>query len=181
MTDTLNTIPCVWLPLLEKNIILPTSAIAEILPFEKPKLLPDMPHWLLGILSWRDIQIPFVDLEKMKLETAWNEYNDNQLENIGASYRIAILNRIAKVSEKDETGIFHAKYPFFAILLKRNPKIYKISSEDIYVVSEIPDKSRFLFELKINNEPVWVPNLPSLWDIIDKLPTRMQWLGRVFF
>jgi chemosensory pili system protein ChpC len=169
MTDILS---CLLLSLEDKNLILPSSAIAEIMPYENPRILPDMPNWIIGILTWRDIQVPLADLEKMEDRIAWQDTSIVEPQKT-PDHRIAILNRIYKMPKKELNE--NSKYPFFAIVLKHNPKFYRISSEEMGLVKEFPaEERRFLMEVKVRTEPAFIPNLRQLWEMIDTLPSRLQ-------
>ncbi len=54
---------CIACSLREARCIVPLTNIREILPpSQSITLLPDMPHWMLGILAWRGETIAVIDL-----------------------------------------------------------------------------------------------------------------------
>src|SRR5438552_2715900 len=122
---TINALPCLLLPMQEKNLILPSAAIAEIISFEKTKPIPDVPKWLIGILSWRGIHIPLTHLDQMGSPTAWNGPKEIKAVEPSQKLYIAIINRIQKFQGNDaEKG---NQYSFLSIALKSVPKLYYIS------------------------------------------------------
>ncbi len=58
-----DTLACITCELRAAQCVLPLTIIREILPLsQRLTLLPDMPFWMLGILSWRGETIAAIDL-----------------------------------------------------------------------------------------------------------------------
>ncbi len=172
---TSEALPCLLLPLQEKNILLPSSAIAEIIPYEKPKTISDIPKWLVGILNWRGINIPLVLLEKIESPLAWNAGSGEAMEDPTRKFHIAILNRVYKI-QSDKNN----QYPFFSIVLKNVPKLYRVSNEGVKMITQYSAAdSRFIMEVKVQNDYAFIPDLQSLWKMIDALPSRLQWFRQI--
>ena len=47
------------------RLVLPNTAIAEVIAYSEPDLPDNMPEWFLGYTSWRGYQIPVISFEKM--------------------------------------------------------------------------------------------------------------------
>ena len=54
-----------WVPLREMNLLLPNKAVAEIGSYRVPRGVPGMPEWLLGMVTWREREIPVISLESI--------------------------------------------------------------------------------------------------------------------
>jgi chemosensory pili system protein ChpC len=54
-----------WVPLREMNLLLPNMAVAEISSYRVPRAVPGMPEWLLGMVKWREREIPVISLESI--------------------------------------------------------------------------------------------------------------------
>ena len=54
-----------WVPLREMNLLLPNKAVAEIGSYRAPRAMPDTPKWLLGMVTWREREIPVISLESV--------------------------------------------------------------------------------------------------------------------
>jgi len=52
-------------PLTEGYVMLPSTAVAEVLNFSSPKPLKGAPAWLLGELAWQDWQVPIISYERL--------------------------------------------------------------------------------------------------------------------
>jgi len=172
-------LPCLLLPLPDGKIVLPTSAVAEIIAYEKPETIADIPGWLLGILTWRGIHIPLVCLEKMENFLSWNKSIEEAIPEKTALYSVAIINRVDKKISNHPDEPSH-QYPFFSILLKGVPKLYRVAKDGIKLVAEQPQgDKRFILEARVQNDNACIPDLPYLWEIIDGLPSRLQWFRQV--
>lgn len=178
--DTVETLPCLLLPVEEKMLLLPTAAVAEIISYKESEIevLSDVPAWFLGMLNWRGTQIPLTTLENMESYLSWDNIKGQKSETRD-KFHIAIINRITKINSDIQVQKFR-QYPFFAIALKGTPKLTRISRE----VLNMDHKStaidpQFIMKVKIKEDIALVPNLVSFWKIIDTLPSRLQWLGKI--
>lgn len=173
-----NIIPCVLLPLEDRNLILPSTAISEIIPFEKTTPISDAPTWLLGILTWRGIHIPLTHIDQIESHLAWRGIQKNiPLEKI-KKWRIAVINRIQ--SNTQNALKENNQYPFFSIVLKGMPKLYRITQNTLKGANKsFGENNRFLMEITLKEEKAFIPNLLYVWKIIDALPTRFQWFRQL--
>ena len=60
-----NKVRSLWIPLREMNLLLPSMAVAEIGSYRAPEAAPGMPEWLLGMVKWREREIPVISLESI--------------------------------------------------------------------------------------------------------------------
>ena len=51
------------LPLADRTLVLPNVAIAELIDYQPGSFDLDSPPWYLGLVSWRDRQIPLLSFE----------------------------------------------------------------------------------------------------------------------
>lgn len=170
-------LPCLMLPLRHTNIVLPSSAVAEIVSYEAPKQVEDQPKWLLGIFSWRGVPIPLTQLETMDSPLAWNGLSSQKDTDSNKSY-IAVVNRPKKMNHDipQEAN----RYPFFAILLGGAPKLCRAYEEGIKLLTQFPPEDKhFFMEIKIQNDKALIPRLQNLWEMIDALPARLQWFRQI--
>jgi hypothetical protein len=54
----------VVLPLTQRQLLLPASALAEVLPKWQSRPLPETPQWCAGELEWRQRRLPLIDFER---------------------------------------------------------------------------------------------------------------------
>lgn len=61
MSDALESLKGLIVPLAEQGFLLPNVAVAELVSFRITREVPDAPDWFLGWTRWRDQQVPLVD------------------------------------------------------------------------------------------------------------------------
>ena len=84
------------LPLSSINLLIPNSAVAEIIGYSTPRALPDSSEWFPGVVMWRGVFVPVVSLEEMcSLDPAM----------VGPRSRVAIIYNPEKDSELPYLGI----------------------------------------------------------------------------
>ncbi len=65
MADAAQVINSVLIPLNGQNLVLPQSAMAEVIPHENLEAMDTGVGWLKGFIDWRGHQIPVISLEGM--------------------------------------------------------------------------------------------------------------------
>lgn len=54
------------MPFNNYNVLMPSTAIAEVVAYEKPVAAAQGPAWLKGFYSWRGRSVPVIDYEKIQ-------------------------------------------------------------------------------------------------------------------
>ena len=65
MNDKSTSVRCMLLPLNSLNLLIPNSAVAEIIGYSTPRQLPDTSDWFPGVVLWRGVYVPVVAVEQM--------------------------------------------------------------------------------------------------------------------
>ncbi|MGD2171233.1 MAG: chemotaxis protein CheW [Gammaproteobacteria bacterium] len=65
MNDQSTSVRCMLLPLKSLNLLLPNSAVAEIIGYSAPRELTGTSDWFAGVVLWRGVYIPVVAVEQM--------------------------------------------------------------------------------------------------------------------
>ncbi len=111
-----------------ERVILPNTAVAEIIPYIKPEALTETigtnaPDWLLGMIAWRGISVPLISIETI----------------FGGSYEqqskrssIAIINAVG-----DAAGV-----PYFAIVTQGIPRLLQVSAATLSAIDETGDDNK---------------------------------------
>ena len=65
MNGMQDKVRSLWVPLREMNLLLPNVAVAEISSYRVPRHCEGMPEWFLGMVAWREHEIPVISLESV--------------------------------------------------------------------------------------------------------------------
>jgi len=58
-----SALNCLLVPLHGMTLLLPNSAVAELVPYVSPTPVAGAPEWFLGVAEWRERRIPVVSFE----------------------------------------------------------------------------------------------------------------------
>lgn len=140
---------CLLLPIYGKTLMVPYSAVAEVVALPDISPYSQSKNWVLGKFNWRDFTIPLVCLEMNEKESSLNSK---------PNMHVAILNRML---EGDS-------YPdFIGILLQTIPVMKRFKRSDVTFVAKASDPY-LLMEVKARDKPAYIPNIE--W-IDEKLKT----------
>ena len=90
------------LPLTSMNLLVPNSAVAEIIGYSAPRLLSQCSDWFVGVVLWRGVYIPVVAVEQMC---------DIATAGVGPRARIAVIYNPEKDPELPYVGIHMQDIP----------------------------------------------------------------------
>ena len=136
-------IPCLLLPLIDINLLVPNVTVAEMAPMIHIDEVDDSPQWLVGIYSWRDIKVPILSYEVL---------NGSENVLLSSEGRIAVLNN---------TGIDES-LPFIAIPTQGIPRMARVNEHDIEVNAEVEKKPYDLMRVKLGLEEFVIPDVSAL-------------------
>ena len=147
------------LPITSMNLLIPNSAVAEIIGYSQPRALANCSDWFTGVVLWRGVYVPVVVVEQMTGVAA---------ANVGPRARIAIIYN----PEKD------TEIPYLGIHMQDIPRAYladpdtteSASSEGLsqYLLTRvddeqlgrvIPDLDRIIADLKLEYSPARLEEL----------------------
>lgn len=102
MSNKPSSVRCMLLPLISFNLLVPNSAVAEIIGYSTPRQLSDTSEWFPGVVLWRGVYVPVVEVEKLC---------DLGAAQVGPRTRIAIIYNPAKDPEMPYLGIHMQDIP----------------------------------------------------------------------
>ena len=159
MSEKATSVRCMLLPLTSLNLLIPNSAVAEIIGYSQPRALANCSDWFAGVVLWRGVYVPVVVVEQMTGVAA---------ANVGPRARIAIIYN----PEKD------TEIPYLGIHMQDIPRAYladpdtteSASSEGLsqYLLTRvddeqlgrvIPDLDRIIADLKLEYSPARLEEL----------------------
>lgn len=90
-----QTVRCMLMPLSGINLVIPNSAVSEVIAYMQPQKFEETPEWLLGAVLWRGVHVPVVSVEQMcgidavhvgprsRISVIYNPEKDEELPYIG--------------------------------------------------------------------------------------------------
>ena len=142
----------ILIPLASRSLLVPTVAVAEIVPYQKARHLENAPDWLLGEFLWRNQSVPLLSLELLCGE---------QMPAPTSANRVVVFNN---------TGISD-ELPFLAIRSAGIPKLIQVSAEDMRVSETAPRPFENL-RVMLQGEETVIPDITSLEQV------WLEWLAR---
>jgi len=123
-------------------LLLPNTAVVEILPQAELTPLDNVPQWLLGVFTWRSFKLPLLSFEGLA---------DGLIVPSPYIGPIAVVNRISAASTQ----------PFFAILMGKYPRLKSIEEQDLTEVF-MPEQPWYLRQVTLEHETVCIPNFSGV-------------------
>ena len=110
-------------PLTDGYVMLPNSAVGEILTFTSPEPFKQGPPWLLGEIAWRGWQVPVINYERM--------LRDNGSTTITAKTRVLIMKTLGESTQVNYIGL----------VIQGLPRLKKVSARTLVEkqIDELPD------------------------------------------
>ena len=144
MNDNSQALPCVMIPVHDRQLLLPNVSIAEVVDFNSQDAGPNTPEWLVGYLDWRGLTLPVV---------SYDAANGGPLTVPGDNRgRIIVLNTI---------GPTHATTPFLAMVTQGIPSQARLTADQIRETEGEPGPAD-LMRVEVDGDTAWIPNLEYL-------------------
>lgn len=127
------------IPMSGRPMLVPNVTVAEIVDWQEPSLVDNSPHWYLGEIDWRGVNIPLLSLELM------NSPDDDDLD-VGT--RIAVLN-----------GVGQTKNNFYAVCVQGIPRLVRVYPSEMGSEETLSNAPAFHMMVNVSGENVVIPNL----------------------
>lgn len=147
-------IKCVLLTVNEDRVILPNSAIAEIVPIRNIINVANRPDWMLGYLDWRGNSVPLVSFEAM-----------------GGVRMPSLATGNVKAAVVYAVGGDRA-FPFMSFLVQGAPQILNVAETDILENKEQITHPAIEQKVIAKGETASILDLAKLEQVIKKVMTR---------
>ena len=135
-------------PLTDGYVMLPNSAVGEILEFTSPEPFKQGPTWLLGEIAWHGWQVPVINYEGMLK---------------GSSIKITSKSRILIVKTLGES----TQVNYIGLVIQGLPRLKKARAETLIEtqVEKLPDA--VFSEVAIDGLKAIIPDLGDLTRIVE--------------
>jgi len=150
METTQDKVRSLWVPLRGMNLLLPSAAVMEIGSYRAPRSCPGMPDWFLGMVKWREQEIPMVSLESL----CGLPYSSNPVFS-----RLMVVNSVRSSSTVENYAIVTAGLPGLVQL-------------DSGMVDEVSShvKEGLKCMVRFGNEEAAIPDLDYLQGLLEQQP-----------
>lgn len=128
------------LPLADRTLVMPNVAVAELIDYQRGSFDLESPPWYLGLVSWRDRQIPLLSFESAC----------GGKTVIGDRARIVVLNALGG----------RPNLKFIALLVQGIPRSHKLDSQLSYV--DVPLCTLEKAAVQVAEQVAKVPDLLGL-------------------
>ncbi len=145
--SSLNEIYALLVPIQRQRLLLPRTAIREIVRYMTPEPLANSnaPDWLPGTISWQNKRVPLISFEGLCGKEVLVK---------NSRTRIAIMTALSK----------DIPYQVYAMFVEGFPQLIGVKEKDLEVDAEVkfPDDCPIITQLKLFNDRPQIPNLEYL-------------------
>lgn len=149
MSQQVEELYSLLVPLHQGRLIVPRACVAEVIRYTPPEHRPDGPTWFRGFDTWNESQVPVIRVEDLcGLESAPP----------GGRTRLAIFNCM---SESLDSGVFGILTEGFPQLVRVNRDVMEIHDENSW-----PEDGPIICQIRMINEFPLIPDLEKLEGMI---------------
>ena len=139
---------CTLAPLGNESLLLPTTAIAEVIEYLNPAPVQAAPEWFLGQIEWENRQIPVFSFAALISGTA--------PDGITAKARIMIVKSLSD----------SARVPYLGILINDIPRLVSVEVEDLMHIGDDRKSLGVFCHLEVQEQPAVIPDLDRLTHLV---------------
>ena len=150
MTTENQEVYSLMIPTVRGNILLPSSNVAEIVPFSNVELFKqnsEAPNWFLGHLLWRGQAIPLISIDVIRGES---DPQANKRSRVAVAHTLR-LNR---------------ELPYIAIVVQGIPRLSHVRPDNIKYVETEALSEAVKMHVTVENISASIPDLDHLEDMI---------------
>lgn len=136
-----NQVASLIIPIQGRNLLIPNSCLAEIVPYTTTQTHEGAPEWVVGDVLWRDLTLPCISYEKLI----------GELDEIPQGKRIAIFNTLTEAYEKR----------FYGLTISGIPRLVRVIEAEI-VEDEAIQNAFEKMRVQVNGEVCIIPNLEAM-------------------
>ena len=145
-----NEIRSILAPLAKDHVLLPNSAVAEIMNFTSPEPFKSAPAWLLGELVWHGWKVPVISFEKL--------IKQKSRSTITSKTRILIVKTLGESTQVNYLGL----------LIQGLPKLKKVTAESLLEVPGDVLPKIVHSKVLIDDLQAIIPELAELTHIVEQ-------------
>lgn len=137
-------------PLTDGHVLLPNSAVAEVLGYTAPEPFKQSPPWLLGEIAWHGWQVPVISYETLLKEDA--------------PYAASPKGRILIIKTLGES----TQVNYIGLVIQGLPKLKKVNRNNL-IEKQTKGLADTLFsEVSIDSQQALIPELGHLTRTVEQ-------------
>jgi chemosensory pili system protein ChpC len=149
MTELIDELYGLLVPLAEERLLVPRSCVAEVIAYQVPTSMEGAPAWYLGTLTWNGRSIPVISFEGTLGQS---------LPQPGGRTRIVVFHCLGTKLTAGSFGIVTQGFPQ---LVRLNQEVVKADP-----TRSFPERSPVICGVRMVNETPLVPDLEYLEGLI---------------
>jgi chemosensory pili system protein ChpC len=140
----IEEIRTIMAPLTNGHVVIPNSAVAEVLNYISPEPFKQSPPWLLGEIAWHGWQVPVISYEKL--------IKDNAAPSVTSKARILVIKTLGESTQVNYIGL----------VIQGLPRLKKVSASTLIEnqIDELPDTA--FSKVTIDDLQAVIPELGDL-------------------
>ena len=135
------------IPVGSGHLILPNSAVAELITYQQAQPVPDAPPWLLGLLAWRTQMIPSVAFEGLA---------HGERPEVNRRSRLVVLKGTVHKSD----------IPFYALVTQGFPRLLQLGPSDLAPRDAEEENPIVQMSVTASGVPAEIPNLEAIENLL---------------
>lgn len=150
----IEEVDCLYVPLHESILLVPMSAVAEVVQTVAVTEQEDAPVWFDGWLEWRQKRVPLISFEALSSEIEGGEAIENdKYQGISDSSSALIINTLSP-----KKGL-----SYYAIQAQGFSNLVRIAEDDpLKQVNEQSSPPHVLIQVELDDQVMLIPDLVSL-------------------
>lgn len=148
---------CLLITVQGGQVVLPSSLVAEVLPFATPLSIENAPHWVVGAILWRNLTTPLVSLGRLIFRVP----PDGDLNS-----RILVINTLGA----------DRRLPHFGILATSAPRPVNLQRQEIESNKDVAEADLRLPDVlswaRYQNQPIIIPDIEAIEAVLQPLVRR---------
>lgn len=141
-TNLKDNVRTLIIPLAGRNLLLPNVAVAEVIPYLRPRTVEGAPDWLLGAINWRGLTIPLISFDRL---------HGQAHADVMAQARIAVFNSV----RADNT------LGFYAVVTAGIPQLKRVNADALQDVPGVM-AAGLLAQVQVGDIQAVIPDLAAL-------------------
>jgi len=139
---------CMLIPTEQETLLLPTSAMAEVIDFVQPAPMEQSPGWLLGQVEWESRQVPVFSFSDL--------INGTDVNNVPSKSKIMILKSLSK----------SARVPYLGMLLADLPRPVAITKSNLVETGDEKKSLGVYSWITVDEQDAIIPDLDRLTHLV---------------